>query len=60
MEGGRMREIRIPIGYQKYLIWNRNLEFGEETSNEDLWNRGYGFGLKIILGIKFLIASKEK
>lgn len=55
-----MREIRIPIGYQKYLIWNRNLEFGEETSNEDLWHKGYGFGLKIILGIKFLIASKEK
>lgn len=53
-------EIRIPVGlYNKHLmywIWNKHLTFGEETSNEDLWNKGYEFGLKNIFGFKFIEA----
>lgn len=59
----RKREIRIPVGWHnkqaKYLIWNRNLEIGEETSNEDLWKQGYEFGCTKILGIELITARKR-
>lgn len=53
------KEIRIPLGKQKYLIWNKGLWFGEDTSNQDLWNRGFGFKCIKLLGIKFILANYE-
>jgi hypothetical protein len=55
-----MKEIRIKIGKEKYLIWNKGLYFGEDTPNEDLWHNGYEYRCKKILGIKFIIANKRK
>ena len=57
-EGKTMKEIRIPW-FGKYLIWNKGLWFGDDTSTEDLWHSGYEFHMGKILGFKFLIAEKR-
>ena len=54
----KQTEIRIPIK-NGYLIWNNKLMFGEDTTNKDLWNKGYGFGMRKILGIKFIVATRK-
>lgn len=50
--------IKIPFT-QDYLIRPKVWEFGVGTENEDLWNAGYRIGIKKILGIRFLYATKE-
>jgi hypothetical protein len=55
-----MKEIRIKIGKEKYLIWNKELCCGVDTPNEDLWNKGYEFRCNKIFCIKFIIANKRK
>ena len=54
-----MQEIRLKIGKNKYIIWNRGLWFGENTTNQDLWNKGFGFRCSRLFGIKFIIANYE-
>lgn len=53
-----MTEFRLKIGINKYLIWNKGLWFGEDTSNEDLWKKGYEFYPKKVFGVKFIVAKK--
>ena len=38
-----MNEIRIKIWPGRYILWNKHLEFGEDTPNQDLWEKGYEF-----------------
>ncbi len=52
--------MRIMIGREKYLIWHKGLSIGDGTKCEDLWNNGYRFFCRKILGIKFLIAYKRR
>lgn len=49
------KELRLPYK-NGYLIWNKGLQVGEGTTNADLWQAGYGFGVKYVLGIKFIEA----
>lgn len=50
-------KLRLKIGKDRYLIWNKGLWFGEDTPNEDLWHKGFGFRCVRLLGIKFIIAE---
>lgn len=52
-----MQEIRLKIGKNKYLLWNKGLWFGEDTPNQDLWNKGFGFRCVKLLGIKLIKAE---
>lgn len=53
-------EMRLKIKKHKYIIWNKGLWIGEDTPNEDLWNSGYRFYAKKILGVRVLVAYKEQ
>jgi len=58
------KNMRLIVGIYnkkpKYWIWNKDLRFGEDTECEDLWNTGFEFGLKTILGFKFIEARARK
>lgn len=50
-------KLKIPFE-DKYLIKNKGLYVGQDTETEDLWNAGYTFSVKKILGIKFAVARR--
>ena len=52
-------DIRIKIGKEKYLIWNRLLTFGEDTPSEDLWKGGYEFSRTVIWRIPIILVKKR-
>lgn len=49
--------VKVPL-MDKYLVKNKGLYVGQGTESEHLWNAGYTFSLKQVLGIKFVIARK--
>lgn len=52
--------LRIYIPFLGYFIWNKHLEFGEGTHNEDLWFGGYEFWCFSIFGNPVLLRAKKR
>lgn len=54
------KEIRIKIWPGRYILWNKHLEFGEDTPNQDLWEKGYEFWPLSFFGKVIGINAKKR